>query len=284
MVYRRRGNYRRKRPTGKRNTVRKAYAKKRNTNIKKQVKKVLGTLAETKVLQFAGTIDCRTIQSGTTQTQFEATTICLTPQGSTISGFNMGYPILSNGVGQDQRIGDEVKIKGSYIKYLLTAKPYNITFNPTPKAVLANVWCIKPKTQNAFGLACNQIQTNSNAIFYENQTNLESGMAGTLNDMIRAVDKDNFQVLYFKQHKLGYAGTLNSSNVVASSQNNDFHQFAMGKFKIPSYIWKVSRTELMQGRNIYFFVQILNADNTLAGASELPVSCAFNESIYFTDM
>lgn len=259
-------------------------AKSKANQITKVVKRVISRQAETKILQLGANIDCRTIQSGTNQTQFEATTVCLTPQGATISGFNMGYPILANGIGQDQRIGDAVKIKGMYVNYLLTAKPYDATFNPTPKPVIVQVWVIKPKTGNVFGQGVAQIQSGPSAIFYENQFNGDSGMGGTLIDTIRKVDRDNFQILYCRTHKIGYSGNLNTTNQVTSFQNNDYQQFARGRIKIKGFNWKVSRNELPQGQNIYMFCQVLNADNTLAGLSALPVLMSFNETIYYTDM
>lgn len=277
-------NRRRSAIPSKKVAVKKALAKRSNMKIAKVVKKVLAKKVETKVCQFSGSIDGRTYQSSTTQTQADATTVMLLPQGNVIGGISQAYPIIAEGIGSEQRIGQSINIKGMYVKYLLTAKPYDATFNPTPKAVYVTIWCIRPKTGQVLGLNTFNIQSGSSAILFENQFNSDSGFDGTLLDNIRTVDKNNFEVLYRKTHKIGFSGTLNTSNAVASFQNNDFNQSATGKFKIKGMPLSFDRLDMPKSQNIYMFAQVMNADNTLAGASVLPVRLIFNETIFYTDM
>ena len=79
MANYRKRNYRKKVVPSKKKVIRKALEKRSNMKIAKVVKNVMSKQIETKVLQFSGDIDCRTLQASTNQTQFEATSVMLTP-------------------------------------------------------------------------------------------------------------------------------------------------------------------------------------------------------------
>lgn len=271
----------------KRANVKRPFVPKRTAvKIKKVVSDYLSRRVETKVVQMGGNFGVKTLQTTTTSVQFSNQCIGVTPQGGTIAGFAaQNYPVIGNGVGQDQRIGDECRIKGQYLSFLVQANGYNASTNPAPKAHIFYIWVVKPKVKNAAGLAYNQILGGSSeSIFFENQTDATSGLTGSLVDMIRKVDSDNFEVIAVRQYKLGFQGTLNTSNSVASMQVNDFNQFAKGKIKIPGYVWKVDRNEVFQGRNIYMFATCLPADGSPLNPAYEPYTLTYNLTTYYTDM
>lgn len=278
--------YRRKR-TGL--SVRKAAAKAgrkiTNTKIAKVVKKVMKSNVETKVLQYGGGLNARQLQIGTTQAQFDAGCVCLTPQGAAgITSFTQGYPILGEGINFDQRIGSETKIKGVYVDYLMTIADYDVNFNPTPQPQLVKLFIVKPKSGNAVGLtAANICGGTSVANFFENDTNNTAGLSGFLTDLLRRVDKDNYEVVAVREHKLGFAGRLNSSNVVSGYQNNDMPSYVRGRIKIPGFTWKVDRQDRFQGRNMYMFATCMNFENSLTSTTYIPIVFEFNATYYYQD-
>lgn len=285
MPYIRKRRYRRrsKVPT-KRKAIRKAVKSVKDARIKAVVKRVLGTQAETKLIQLSASPVCKSIQLATTQGELNQQVQCVSPFGT--GGVSlMNAPVIGSGVGQDQRIGDELRTKATYINYLLTALPYNATSNLTPKSYICEVWLVQPKVQQLTFLDVARIQAGSaTADFFENQTNAESGFSGLSVDMLRKVDRDNFKVLAKRTHKIGWDGTLNTTNVVSSFGNNDFKQFVRGRIKIPGYIMKFDRNDLPMKQPYYFFVQVMNADGTTLSTSQIPVSCQMNCAIYYTDM
>jgi len=272
----------------KRPVVRKAVKPKRKyakrTSIVKTVKSVLAKQVETKVLQYSGSLVPRTINAATTQVQADASTMFLTPQGATIAGITQGYPILGNGIGQDQRIGDAVKIKGQYLNFLIQANPYDITYNPTPKPQLVTVWIIKPKVRAISGLDISKIQSGTGSCFYENQANADSGMGGTLLDLLRKPDRDNYQIISSRQYKVGFQGNLSTTNVVNSYQNNDFKYFYKGVIKLKGSSWKVSRQDEPQTQPTFCFITCIPADGSTQSTTIIPVAFNFNLTTYYTDM
>ena len=277
--------YRKKRTTpAKKTIVRKAFQKAASYKIKKVVNQVLARKVETKVNQYFGSLTVRSITAATTQAQFDSGCLMITPQGAVLPGITQGYPVIANGVGQDQRIGDECKIKGQYLNFVLSANDYDATFNPTPSPQLVTVWVVRPKIRNGLGLTLSDIQSGSSAIFFENQFNADSGLTGTFIDMLRKVDTDNYTVVSHRTYKVGWQGNLSTTNVVSSFQSNDYKQFYKGRIKIPAYTWKCDRLELHQGRNTYIFLTTMNGNGITGSTTFLPCSFDFNLTTYYTDM
>lgn len=286
MIVRKRVYRRRPARKGKsvRKAVRKAVRKVKDAHIKAVVNRVIGRQAETKVLQSAGAFTCRSIQQVITQTQFDNLCFMCTPQGGTIGAITQQYPILGNGIGNDQRIGDECKIKAHYINYIVNALPYNATTNPTPQGTIVQVWVVTPKTGQRLGLAGSSIGASTASNFFEYNNDAESGMVGNLYDKLRKVDRDNYRVLAYREHKIGWAGVLNTTNNAATLQNNDFKQYATGRIKLPGYNLKFDRIEGLQRIPTYMFVQVMAADGTVYPTATIPVGFRFNQAIYFTDL
>lgn len=282
MYRRKRGA--RKMPT-KRRVVKKALRTAANARIKAVVKKVLGRQTETKVLQTAGSLNVRPYESLMTIANFNSTCYCLTPQGNTMGAWTGGaYSILANSIAQDGRIGDEVKIKAMYFNYLLIPQAYNASTNPVPAPQIIMMYFVKPKIRNANGLSKDEILSGATANFFENQSSGDSGFTGSTLDLLRKIDKDNYQVIAVRRHKIGFSGVLNTTNVVTTFGNNDFKAYAQGRVKVRGFNWKVDRQDYPQNRNIYCFITAFRADGTAIPSTQIPVVCNFNHSVYYTDI
>jgi len=260
----------------------------RNVKSKKSfnraVKSAIVRVAEAKCLQTSGSLTVRAISSASTDPFVQNATMCLTPQGATIAGFGGAYTILANGVGQDQRIGDKVQIKATYFDYLIYAKPYDATFNTVPAPQVVTVLVIRPKAGNKAGLAANGVRSGPEAILFENQANADSGLGGTLVDILRKIDTDNFQVLARREYKIGYQGNLTSTNTLSTLPNNDFPAYCKDRIKLKGQQWSVDRVEAYQGQPVYALVYSLRADGTAVATSQIPVSFDFNVAVYYTDL
>lgn len=267
---------------------RKAYKKPAmgNKRITRVVKQVLGRQVETKCIQQAGTIFARPPESAMTTGNWNSTVMCLTPQGGTLGTWSGGgYLQLGNGIGEDQRIANECKVKATYFNYQLIPQVYNVTTNPLPAPQIVTLWFIRPKTRHVNGLGQAYILAGADANFFENISNADSGLTGSPIDLLRKLDKDNYQVIAIKQHKIGFSSNLNTSNVSSTFGNNDFKQYVRGRVKMPGYTWKVDRNEFFQGQNTFVFATCHRADGSggTGYSVQIPVICNFNLSVYYTD-
>jgi len=264
--------------------VKKYNSKNNLKTVKRVVKQAIARNIETKVGQVAGTINPLVTTTTISDAQWEAGMYMLTPQG-TNTGITGGYFTIGNGTGNSQRISDEIMVKGIYINYLITPSPYDAAFNNVPAPQIATVWAIRPKVGSARGLDKNTIVATSanNAIFFENLYNTESGMTGLLTDFLKKVDRDNFEVLYVKRHKVGYAGNLNSSNQLSTLPNNDFPSFVQGRFKVKIGKLAFDRQGYTKQQPIYFFITTVRADNVAITSNQQPLKCNFNYACYYQD-
>lgn len=278
--YSRRG---RKIPT-KKVAIRKAVRKQSNQKIAKVVKNVLSKQVETKVLQWGASVNLRQLQPSTTNTQFNTQILMLTPQGATIPAIAQGYGVIGNGVGQDQRIGDEIKIKGYYFDYALNCNPYDATFNPLPAPYTVTMWVIQPKSFNGNGLDFASILGGSSTCnFFENQTNTDSGMNGTYADLCRRVDTDNYKVLAKRTHKIGYTSFASTTNQPTGMENNDYKSFVKGRIKLKGHNLKFDRLDRLQQVPVYLLCQCTRIDGVVIAPALLPIYMWYNMTIYFTD-
>lgn len=266
--------------------MRKAKSKYYETKVKSLIKTVFKNQTETKCIQIGGTLVCRPIKSTTTQVQLDANCLMLTPQGTNLSAIAQAYPIIEYGVGPDQRVGDKVEIQGIYINYIATANGYNATTNPTPRSFLLNVYVVRCKVGNKNGLTVSEVQSGASASFFEYQSDAESGFTGSVLDTLRKPDKNVWEVLYKKTHKMGYQGTLSTTNTLASYPNNDFKQMAKGRIKINMRgKYEFSRQGQYQGQPVYLFTQVMPVDiSSTYDVNHIPCSFAINEAVYYRDI
>lgn len=272
----------------------KAYKKKATVSkkpkaevkIKKAIKTYLSRQVETKICQLGGRLFLKTLSSSSTQAQVDGNCVMITPQGGT-QPINCHYSIIGNGIGQDQRIGDEIRIKAQYFHYMAVPNLYDSTFNNVPTPNVLKIWLIQPKITNTLGIANNKILTGSATCdFFENQTNADSGLTGSLIDLMRKIDMDNYKVIAYKEHKIGYDGNLNTSNLLGSTPtSNTYQSYVKGCFKIKPYTWKVNRLELLQMQPIYILCQCIPVSPAVSQVPTIiPINLDYNLSTYYTDM
>lgn len=254
----------------------------RNARINAVVKRVLGQQRETKCIQLDGTLNPVSLQASTAS--IASNNICITPISSSFT--NTNGCLIGEGVGQDQRIGDEICVKAYYFNYALFPLPYNATTNSEVRPIVATIYIVRPKNGEIRGPALQNYVSGTSSIFFENQTNSGCGFVGNLTDLVRKIDKDNYEVLAVKQHKLFYAGTSGTGTVGASYgfANNDFSFMAQGRVKItaPKNI-KYDRVGDPKNQAIYAILQWQYADNTIAPSTRQALQWTINTSIYYTD-
>lgn len=280
-------NYRKKRSFKRKPTYRKAVGKAirsvKDARISAVVKKVLGRQIETKMIQLDGTLNPVCLQSATAS--IASNNFCLTPVTGSFTntnGCNIG-----NGVGMDQRIGDEIRIKSIKFDYAIFPLPYNATTNSEVRPMVVTIYVVRPKNGEIRGPFLNNYVSSTSAIFYESNSNAGSGMVGNLTDIVRRIDKENYEVLAVRQHKVFYSGVSGTgvpSTGVYGFNNNDFSFMARGSIRLSTpKIVKYDRVDEPKIQPIYAILQWQYADNTVAPSTRQALQWTVNNCIYFTD-
>jgi len=197
-------------------------------------------------------------------------------QISTISGAQpQGVSLLPNiviGTATDQRIGNKIKLRKSIIKGFANLLPYNAITNSTPFPVWVKMWLVSYKPRNTTALN----ETNISTEFF-NAGSTNAGFLGTLRDLHRDINTDNWIVHKTKMFKLG-EGT--GSNGYAD--NGSFTKpwsFRFDKYLKSKLIFNDGSNN-PSNKNMFLIFQAVNADGT-ATVSNCEVH--YTESHWYED-
>lgn len=105
--------------------------------------------------------------------------------------------VINQGVGQGDRVGNQIKTKKLLFKGTLSPAPYNSTDNAFPVPVMVKLWILYDKTDP---IAEPDPWTN----LFQNG-NTTKGLSNDLTDMWAPVNKDRYHVAHERVFKLGFA-------------------------------------------------------------------------------
>jgi len=195
---------------------------------------------------------------------------------------------ISQGTGQGQRIGNQIRTKSSYIKGILYANQRDVTYNPTPKPAEVMIYIYRIIGQGA------SVPTGTNAMtnFYQNGSS-SSSPTGLLEDLTTPINRDQYRVVYQRKFKIGSA----ENTGVGSSTGNQF--FANNDYKRNATFY-IPLTKFMDKRIKYSDASLtcnndallmaiipLPCDNVPWGAAAnlvTPIGCIMTQVYNYTDV
>ena len=194
-----------------------------------------------------------------------------------------GYLTIPQGVGQNQRIGNEIKIRKVFLRYVLRPQGYNVDNNPFPAPCQIDMYLgrtrICPGDQ--------PIAADFNNLFQSGSASLAP--VGSLNDLVSNPNTDYFTIKKRWSHKLGYAnyqgtGAINANQYFA---NNDFKLNVVKKLDITKLCPKTLKfndtLNTVQGPGLFFWYQAVNAGGGVNGSTVLPAHITFWIDIQYED-
>lgn len=213
--------------------------------IKTYVKKVLDRNAEDKhdLLNVFSTANCQ--QGGFNST---LTNIGLTSTSSII-------PVVSQGTGVDQRIGNRISVKSLTGRLILQARPVN----PTDNYVSGLPFYVRVVFYNRKDSMTN----------YTNDTILDLGgsstsFTGSLASLLLKYNKDTFNIIKSYTFKMAPAQSINAS-AISSAENmpNGFMSHVMKNIKIPCVKKLVyDDASIQPNHRIYCAIGVVNSDSS----------------------
>lgn len=170
-------------------------------------------------------------------------------------------PNPTQGVQQNQRIGQVIRLQRSTIKLIFNLLPYNAVSNPTPTAQLVKVWLCSCKGVNTNSIGATSAATN----FFEALGGASTGPQQNTLDMLLSVNTDAWTVHQTRYFKLGAAG--NSTPVGNTGYFDNSPMSKMITFNINKYVkmLKFDSTSVPNNRNLFIVMMSCNADGTSSG-------------------
>lgn len=194
-----------------------------------------------------------------------------------------GFGTIGQGITQGTRIGNEIKLRRVMLKYVLRPTGYDVSSNPFPAPIEVDLFLGYVKTVPG------EIPA---AADFNNLFQLGagvSGCAGNLSDLVQETNKDYWVIKKRWRHKIGFAG-YNGTGAIASSQyfnNNEFKLNVIRKLDItklcPATLKFNDSNGTVQGRNLFFFYQAVNAGGGTNASTALPCNINYWIDIHYED-
>lgn len=190
---------------------------------------------------------------------------------------------IGQGVTQNTRVGNKIKVRRVMLNYTLRPNPYNATTNAIPQLCEVDLFLGYLKQANGIlptALDIGQLFQLGN-----------SAMApqGNLLDLISDINKDFWTIKKRWRHKVGYADYTGSGpNVVTQYySNNDFHLNVVKKMDITKFCPKTitfnDGTNSPMGNNLFFFFQAVASQGDTFLAAQEPMRIDYWVSFEYED-
>jgi len=194
-----------------------------------------------------------------------------------------GYLTIGQSIAQNGRIGNEIKIRKVYLRYILRPTPYNAASNPFPAPTQVDMYL--GRTRLCAG--DQPIAADFNNLYQSGNTSIPP--VGNLNDLISNVNTDYFTIKKRWSHKLGYASNQGTGGAVDPQYfaNNDFNLNIIRKLDITKHCPKTLKfndaTNTVQGAGLFFWYQAVSAGGGINGNTVLPAHISFWIDIQYED-
>jgi len=177
---------------------------------------------------------------------------------------------IAQGTGQGNRIGNIIKVRKTYLSYILRPSPYDATTYPNPQPCIVKLMLGYVKNSPSFLPVAADIQQ----IFNAGSTS--AAPVGTLKDLISVYNNDYWAIKKSWTHKMGFAisGGTGSSPGVQQHANNDFNYNAMGRIDITKYMPKTcvfnDAVNTTNTKNLFFMFYAVAAGGGTFSSTQLP--------------
>jgi len=245
--------------------------------LRKTIRSVIRSQAEKKNFVYSTTMYPQVLQA-TTSSLVGNYLVC-TPSSSLYG------PTMARGVSDGNYLGNKFSIVNYVHQFVLTPTAYNATSNTQATPCWVRVYYFKNKFAPCSDLVANNF--NSVGTFFNGGTTT-LGFGGSLMDLTRRIDNQNFTYLTHRTYKVGQATPATTSGTTAYHPytNNDFKLSVIGKVNLSPYFKKpvtINDASVTMTPWVYMMVQCISANGNILATSQLPIQMQNEFLITYTD-
>ncbi|AYP28794.1 MAG: putative capsid protein [Virus sp.] len=189
-------------------------------------------------------------------------------------------PVLSQGVGKSQRVGNEVRVKSGFVRGHVNILPFENTTNNLPVPCYVKMWVCSYKTLNSNGVS----GTNQGTAFFD-IVNGSIGPQGNMLDIDFTVNKDSWVLHGTKTVKLGSAYPSATGPVGSSGYYDNSPMSAPFSFNFGKYIKTLKyddATTVATNRNMFLSFQVVPA-NGATGSGQIMAEFHYTTRVEYED-
>jgi len=245
--------------------------------LRKTIRSVIRSQVEKKNFVYSATLFPQVLQ-GLTATLGGNVLVC-TPSSSLYG------PTMSRGTADGNYIGNKFKIVNYVHQFVLTPTAYNATTNTQMTPCWVRVYYFK----NKFAPCSDLVANNFNAVgtFFNGGTTT-LGFGGSLMDLTRKIDNQNFTYLTHRTYKVGQAAPATTSGTTSYHPytNNDFKLSVLGKVNLSRFFKQpvtINDASVTMTPWVFMLVQCISAHGNILATSQLPIQMQNEMIITYTD-
>jgi len=238
--------------------------------VKKYVKKTIHTKTENKMIQYSqNDFFGNVVNDGTMNIT------PLTPYA--------GWMSIVQGVGQANRIGNQVSTRRVMLKYVMLPTSYNATTNSQPRPVEVQMFLGYVKQAPSI------LPTGADFDNLFQFNNTDNPATGAIFDLNQPINKDYWTVKKYWTHKIGFANYAGNGSALNQQTyaNNDFKLNVIRKIDITKHYPKKllfnDNVGTIQNTGLFFFFQAIAADGTVFSGSQLPILMQWQLDLEYED-
>jgi len=194
---------------------------------------------------------------------------------------------ISAGVGQGNRIGNQIKTRKVYLNYIIRPMPYDNTVNSIPRPMDVQLMLGYVKNTPSFS----PVPGDVNQLFQAGSS--VAAPVGNIRDIISIINTDYWVIKKRWTHKIGYAnygGTTSSAPIQSQNQffaNNDYKYSIIKRLDITAHIPKLhifnDGSSSTNSKNLFFMYYAVAADGSTYTSNQLPASVEFWIDFHYED-
>lgn len=195
---------------------------------------------------------------------------------------------MVQGTGQQQRIGNQVRLKKLIFRGIMAPNPYSATTNPTPNPVMIQMFIISMKRNVPSSSIAEVNNVFQNTFFANGSTSL--GALGTLYDAVTPINTDQVTLHYKRTFKLGYenySGVTGGADTGQTKASNDYklnQRFSINLAKYMTKVWKFNDNEgATTSRQVYAIFQPLNFNGSIPAVGTTPAGLIAGVDVFYED-
>lgn len=189
--------------------------------------------------------------------------------------------LISQGVGQGQRIGNKIKIKKLTLKGIIHPKPFESTTNNQPIPYQVKFWFFYDKEYPT------DVPSPSTDFFQFGNT--VTGFVNDLTDMFAPINTDKYKVLGTRTFKVGPASNTaaGSANTFSYVSNNDFKWNCNFSIDLTKMVPKVytfrDNNANSTTRGLYWLATVVSSTGSQLSATQIPLQMSYVHNLVYED-
>jgi len=192
-------------------------------------------------------------------------------------------PVVSQGTGHSQRVGNEIRVKSGYVRGHVNLLPYEAILNNLPIPAYVKIWILSCKEKNGSALSSTSIGND----FFD-IVNSSIGLQGNMLDVDLTVNKDAWTIHGSKLIKLG-VGAITSTGPIGtggyyegtSSFSTPF-SFNIGKFMKGTLKYDDTDATVVN-KNMFIAFQVVPA-NGASGVNQIMAEFHYSTRVNYEDL